>query len=349
MKRVKVATQSGVVFVTALMLSSAWAQASVGLTARNSGLHPVSAGSINLALGPSLDLRNSVNDISVVRGPGGTLALHNPDARLQLSSAPPHNSLQPVAGKLGQASSSVSGSMGYSTAGSSGNFSENDSSMDGSMVTVSMNRKGYAYHAEAESENGKLISRADTKWVQNSNAAYNSGNSHAKATSVWSDWFVITGGTGVGMASFASLLNGTMIASKYGTAAYSLNIGYATDCYAGCNEASQNQSLFNQGSTLSGMGKSKLSQEIEGDFSFAYGQAFQLTATLNVNTVNGGMADFALASWDSNSLILPPGASLLSGPGIYVQAVPEPESYAMMLAGLGLVGFAAIRRRAMAM
>lgn len=348
MKRVKVATQSGVVFVTALMLSSAGAQASATLTSRNAGLYPVN-GAITLAPGGNLDLRSSASDPSIIRGPGGTLVVHNPYARLELTSAPPHNSLQPVAGKLAQASSSVSGSMGYSTAGSSGNFSENDSSMDGSMVTVSMNRKGYAYQAEAESQNGKLKTRADTKWVQNSSPAYNSGNSYAKATSVWSDWFVITGGTGVGMASFASLLDGTMTAGKFGSAAYSLNIGYATDCYVGCNEASQNQSLFNQGSTLSGMGKSKLSQEIEGDFSFAYGQAFQLTATLHVNAVNGGMADFTLASLDSNSLILPSGASLLSGPGIYVQAVPEPETYAMMLAGLGLVGFAAIRRRAMSM
>ncbi len=31
----------------------------------------------------------------------------------------------------------------------------------------------------------------------------------------------------------------------------------------------------------------------------------------------------------------------------YVMAVPEPETYAMLLAGLGLIGFSARRRRVM--
>ena len=34
--------------------------------------------------------------------------------------------------------------------------------------------------------------------------------------------------------------------------------------------------------------------------------------------------------------------------GSHFQAVPEPETYAMMLAGLGLLGFAARRRKAKA-
>jgi hypothetical protein len=37
---------------------------------------------------------------------------------------------------------------------------------------------------------------------------------------------------------------------------------------------------------------------------------------------------------------------MLSASGLYVQAVPEPETWAMLLAGLGLVGFAARRRAA---
>jgi hypothetical protein len=57
------------------------------------------------------------------------------------------------------------------------------------------------------------------------------------------------------------------------------------------------------------------------------------------------MADFTLATL-GNSLALPEGASLLSASGLtYIQAVPEAETYAMMLAGLGLVGWTAMRRR----
>ena len=42
----------------------------------------------------------------------------------------------------------------------------------------------------------------------------------------------------------------------------------------------------------------------------------------------------ATAAWNGKTL----GVSLVS-------AVPEPETYAMMLAGLGLIGLAAARRR----
>jgi hypothetical protein len=247
------------------------------------------------------------------------------------------------------ASSSVSGSMNYSVGASSGYFSEYDSSPDGSVVELELSRKGYGYRAEASAEVAQLKARAETKWVPSSNDyGYNYGSSSASATSTWSDWFVISGGTGLGTASFASLLDGVMVSAKNGSASYSLNIGYstATICYwyNTCSEADQSQALFSQTSSLSGKGKSTLSQDIEGEFTFAYDKAFQLTATLNVSAANGGMADFSLASLDS-SLVLPEGANLLSASGLYVQAVPEAETYAMMLAGLGLVGWTARRRR----
>lgn len=248
------------------------------------------------------------------------------------------------------ASSSVSGSMSYSAGASSGYFSENDSSPDGSAVELELNRKGYGYHAEASAETGLARARAETKWVPGSNGyGYNYGSSSASATATWSDWFVISGGTGLGTASFASLLDGAMASNKNGSAGYSLNIGYSPDTYcywySACSEADQSQILFSQTASLSGKGKSTLSQDIEGEFTFAYDQAFQLTATLNVSAANGGTADFTLASLD-DSLILPEGANLLSASGLHVQAVPEAETYAMMLAGLGLVGFAVARRRA---
>ena len=244
------------------------------------------------------------------------------------------------------ASSSVSGSMNYYTATSSGAFNESDSSQQGAQLDLELNRKGFGYRARAMSETGKAHAHAETQWTQENV----SGNSSASANATWSDWFVISGGTGLGSASFSSLLDGTMASAKYGSAGYSLNIGYSTNDYCyywnnSCSEAEQRQTLFSQTSSLYGKSTSTLSQVIEGEFTFAYNKPFQLTASLNSHATNGGLADFTLTSLGS-SLVLPAGANLLSSSGLYVQAVPEAETYAMMLAGLGLVGFAAARRRA---
>lgn len=333
MKRVK-EKQVGVpqsLLLAGLVMASVGAQASVTITT-GSGIADriVNAGSISI--------RDSGGRLELA--PGGRLELRDSYAVIQPS----------VLLNSASASSSVNGSMNYSTGASSGSFSEYDSSPDGSMVELGLNRKGYGYHAEAAAEVAQLKARAETKWIPGSNGyGYNTGSSSAGATSTWSDWFVISGGTGLGTASFSSLLNGVMASNKNGSAGYSLNIGYSTGtyCYSWyntCGEADQSQTLLSQTSSLSGKSKSTLSQDIEGEFTFAYDKAFQLTAMLNVSASNGGMADFTLASLD-DSLVLPEGANLLSSSGLYVQAVPEAETYAMMLAGLGLVGWAARRRR----
>jgi hypothetical protein len=327
MKRVKAAKQCGVrqsLLMAGLIMASAGVQAGTITTGSGIADRIVDAGAISIT------------------SPGNLLIVENPYPVIQPSAVPLNTA---------SASSSVSGSMNYSAGASSGYFNEYDSSPDGSEVELELSRKGYGYHAEASAEVAQLKARAETKWVPGSNGyGYNYGSSSANATSTWSDWFVISGGTGLGTASFASLLDGVMASGKNGSAGYSLNIGYSTGTvcyywYNTCGEADQTQTLFSQTSSLSGKGKSTLSQDIEGEFTFAYDQAFQLTATLNVSASNGGMADFTLASLD-DSLVLPEGANLLSSSGLYVQAVPEAETYAMMLAGLGLVGFAAARRRA---
>ena len=246
------------------------------------------------------------------------------------------------------ASSSVSGSMNYSVGTGSGAFSESDSSPDGSALELELKRKGYGYRTEASAETGLARARVETKWVAGSGYGGSTGSSSAGASSTWSDWFVISGGTGVGTASFASLLDGGLSSGKNGSASFSLNISYipSAGCYALCGEADGGQTLVNQNFSLSGKGKSTLEQEIEGEFTFAYDQPFALTVMLGVNAANGGMADFTLAAL-GNSLVLPEGANVLSASGFsYVQAVPEAETYAMMLAGLGLVGGAVARRRA---
>ena len=297
-------------FLAGLVLASAGAQASVTITAGSGSL-------VNF-------------------GNAGSISILNPGINIVPST---------ITSYTPSASSSVNGSMSYYAGMSSGSFSESDSSPDGSMVALDLNRKGYGYQAEASSQTGQAEARAETKWITGSGY----GSSSASATSSWSDWFVISGGTGLGTASFASMLDGKLASGKYGSAGYSLDVGYTTGAscyywYTACGEADQSQTLFSQSSSLSGKGKSMLSQEIEGEFTFEYDKAFQLTATLNAYASNGGMADFTLVSL-GNSLLLPTGSSLLSAAGVYAQAVPEAETDARMLAGLGLVGVAAARRR----
>ena len=325
MKRVKAVKQVGVrqsLLLAGLVMASAGAQASVILTAGNgnSGYFG-GAGSISI--------RNSA---ITVNGNAGVITIQTPATYLNTPSA----------------SSNVSGSMNYFVGTGSGFFSENDSSPDGSAVELELKRRGYGYRAEAAAETGLAMARVDTQWVAGRGNGGSTGSSAASASSTWSDWFVISGGTGLGSASFASLLDGVMASSKNGSAAYSLNIGYSTGSYcywySSCSEADQSQTLFSQTSNLSGKGKSTLSQDIEGEFTFAYDNPFQLTATLNVSATNGGRADFTLVSL-GDSLVLPEGANLLSSSGLFAQAVPEAETYGMMLAGLGLVGWMTRRRR----
>lgn len=328
--RAKVVGVRQSLLLAGLVLASVGAQASVMITSGNGDTNLIGhAGSISIRA-----------PYVVVNKNAGSITIQNPSFIIE---PPPAISLNAPS-----VSSSVSGSMNYHVGTSSGYFNESDSSQDGSMVELDLNRKGYGYHAEASSQTGQAKARTETKWVAGSGY----GSSSASATSSWSDWFVVSGGTGLGTASFASVLDGKLGSGKNGAASYSLNIGYATGayCYYGyntCGEADQNQTLLSQTSSLSGKGKSVLSQDIEGEFTFEYDKAFQLTATLNVNAANGGMADFTLTSL-GNSLVLPEGSNLLNSSGLYVQAVPEAETYAMMLAGLGLVGFSAARRRAAA-
>lgn len=252
------------------------------------------------------------------------------------------------------ASSNVSGNMSYSLSSSSGNFSESENSPEGSAVALELSRNGFGYQAEAAATGTQLKARAETQWVQNTDSngyATGLGSSEAYATSSWSDWFVISGGTGLGMASFNALLNGNLKSAASGSANVSLSVSYSTgvSCYYGytpCTPADRYQTLISQNISLSGLSRSTLLQTVEGEFTFAYDRPFQLAAVLNVGTANGGQADVSLDTL-SHSLVLPQGVSLQSASGLYVQAVPEAETYAMMLAGLGLVGFAAARRKSM--
>lgn len=111
---------------------------------------------------------------------------------------------------------------------------------------------------------------------------------------------------------------------------------------------------FTLPSTYTGFSGSYFALDFEGDLStnltFGAGEIALFTATLPTNGSAGGVGVATYA----NTFSLAPGNYwfTLSGHGtdanytVTLAPVPEPETYALMLAGLGLLGVAARRRKA---
>ncbi|MCA1978591.1 MAG: PEP-CTERM sorting domain-containing protein [Thiobacillus sp.] len=86
-------------------------------------------------------------------------------------------------------------------------------------------------------------------------------------------------------------------------------------------------------------------------FDYLAGNRYLIVASLDVGVSNGGTVDFYNTATLS-SLTLTPGTTMsaMSGADYFnlgntaAPPIPEPETYALMLAGLGLVGFAARRQ-----
>jgi hypothetical protein len=98
--------------------------------------------------------------------------------------------------------------------------------------------------------------------------------------------------------------------------------------------------VYNITVTLSGQNVSfdQALSNLNGVFGTAFNVAVPSIAFYNVSYT--GASPFALHLFGSDLA----GASVYSG-DVTVTAVPEPETYALMLAGLGLMGFIARRRR----
>jgi len=73
------------------------------------------------------------------------------------------------------------------------------------------------------------------------------------------------------------------------------------------------------------------------------GLSGSIVSTLNYSLFNEGSYNFSsVGPYSSSEAVLTDGITFNVGP---VSAVPEPSTYALMLGGLGLVGFMAARRR----
>ena len=194
-----------------------------------------------------------------------------------------------------------------------------------------------------------------------------SAEPHAFAQSIWTDTFVIEGGTGVGTATVSVALHGhaesrygangtiwydaepsfqTFGTSGFGSAQYRLNISY-DDLPPGLDEEFPAPISWNQSfsSPLPAFVVGDIPTEIlTGSFVFEYGVPFGLSSFLTLFGDNQINIDFdhtaTLSLFD-----LPEGASLTSGSG-HNYPVPEPATWVLMVIGMAAcAGFRRRRRR----
>ena len=178
---------------------------------------------------------------------------------------------------------------------------------------------------------------------------------HAHAESSWSDAFTIVGGTGTGILNVSVKVEGSLSGS--GVAGVSGPIStyrlFASD--TPFTSAELLSLLDNYPATPDGS-KTVIGEIVfDGSFSgsnvfsaeipFTYGTTFYLASHLMAETLGNGTADFYGSSLFGATA--PNGATVTGASGTtyaLAAAVPEADTYAMMLAGLGLIGWRARRR-----
>lgn len=119
---------------------------------------------------------------------------------------------------------------------------------------------------------------------------------------------------------------------------YSLNTASgAVSAVGSCTVANDGSMCFNVGAS-----------QVAGTIDFAWGanSGIRVVNVWNVNA-NGSLTDVLAPGMENGPFIGFNAAFNLSSPGL-IAAVPEASTYGMMLAGLGMVGFAVRRRKLMA-
>lgn len=180
----------------------------------------------------------------------------------------------------------------------------------------------------------------------------------AYAETSWSDAFTIVGGTGTGILNVSVQVKGSLT----GAGANSIYALFAseTPITLGDNYLGTGLLGFTEDGTYTPPDASRtvigVYESISGsniytaDIPFTYGMPFYVASYLGAEVLGDGTADFYGSS--RFGATAPNGAAVTGASGTayaLAAAVPEPSAYAMILAGLGLVGWMTLRRRRIAL
>ncbi len=192
-------------------------------------------------------------------------------------------------------------------------------------------------------------SAATSLGVNHAAASGNGSGGYFGAVSVWSDLFTATGASGAGSANVSVTINGSVGAAPFAMGGYALlksdEVLTPEQLYSFLGSglpAGVDVVMWGTGDSVSNPGA--LHVVMTGTVAFDYDTPFYLTSVFGVAATGLGSADFSNTAQFGISLNGPGTLTPLSGTA-YVAAVPEAHEWALMLAGLGLIGLQARRRR----
>lgn len=186
--------------------------------------------------------------------------------------------------------------------------------------------------------------------VHHAQARGNESGTYFGALSVWSDAFTATGGSGAGSANVSITIDGAFGGSAYAMGGYALLKSSETispmDLYTYWSSGlPSGVEVVMWGADDSVSSPGPVHVVMTGTVNFEYDTPFHLTSIFGVAATGIGSADFSNTATFGITLNGPGELNPMSGNTYMAAAVPEAHEWALMLAGLGLVGMQARRRK----